>query len=314
MITAIQASRKTNENTIEAALSESAMETQKIQQDAGTNVVSTVRDFRAFNSVTTPPIERRAIIQSTRVPSLEPSRRKRKSSLRNNEEIFQSIKNGRATPGALIALQAKIVAESGVQTGSRCSRKDDRRNWQCPLMAKEGHTLCEHHIFLKERKKAQHAEDARIHKSEKMSKRLQEVPDLIVLSHVPKSPESEQEQEDVVADHVVEALVTLKSHVPTDAACQYLTQAIAGYRQAGDRQAGEGTVKDDEPKRTSEKLLQHLFTSAPKRRHVAAKKTAVNAPPLKENGKSTQPPAIPPLPMQYGFRRKTVKNKSLLSF
>lgn len=284
------------------------METQKIYPDAGTKV-STMIDFRAFDSVTTPPTKRRALVQSSRLPSLEPARRKRKSSLRNDEDIFQNIKNGRATPGALIALQAKIIAELGVQTGARCSRKDDRRNWQCPLMAKEGHTLCEHHIFLKERKKAQHTEDARVNKNEKMSKRLQEtVPDLIALGHVPKSPETEHE--DVVADHIVEALVTLKSHVPTDAACQYLTQTIAGHRQGG-----EVIVKEDEPKRTSEKLLQHLFTSAPKRRHVAAKKTAVNHGPLvKENGQSAQSPAIPPLPMQYGFRRKSVKNKSLLSF
>lgn len=48
-----------------------------------------------------------------RVPSLEPSRKKRKLLLRNDEDIFQSIKNGRATPGTLIALQARIVAESG---------------------------------------------------------------------------------------------------------------------------------------------------------------------------------------------------------
>jgi hypothetical protein len=136
-------------------------------------VLSTVMDFRAFNSVATPPIERPEIIQSTtRVPSLEPSRRKKKPSLHNDDDIFQSLKNGRATPGALIALQAKTVAELGVQTGARCSRKDDHRNWQCPLMAKEGHTICEHHIFLKERKKAQHAKDARISKSEKLSKKL----------------------------------------------------------------------------------------------------------------------------------------------
>jgi hypothetical protein len=92
------------------------------------------------------------------------------------------------------------------------------------------------------------------------------VPILIALGHELKSPESKHE--DLVADHVVEALVTLKSHVPTDATSQYLTQAIVGYRLAG-----EGIVKDDELKRTSEKLLQHLFTSAPKRRHVATKKT-----------------------------------------
>ena len=102
---------------------------------------------------------------------------------------------------------------------------------------------------------------------------LRLTPDLIALDHVPKSLESDQE--DLVANHVVEALVTLKSHVPIDAACQYLTQAIARHRLAD-----EAIVKDDEPKRTSEKLVLHLFTSAPKRRHVAAKKIVVNGPPL----------------------------------
>ena len=180
-------------------------------------------------------------------------------------------------------------------------------NWQCPLMAKEGHTLCEHHIFLKEKKKAQHAEDARICKSEKLSKKLQEELSLIVLGHELKSPESKHE--DLAVDHVVEALVTLKSHMPTDVASQYLTQAIVGYKLAG-----EEIVKDDELKKTSEKLLQHLFTSAPKRRHVAAKKTVVNGPLLKENGQPPQLPTIPPLPIHYGVQRKTVKNKSILSF
>ena len=115
MITVIQTSRETNKNFIEATLSESAIETRKIFQDAGTKVLSTVMNFRAFNSVATPPIERQEIIQSRiRVPSLEPSHRKKKPSLHNDDDIFQSLMNGRATPSALIALQAKIVAELGV--------------------------------------------------------------------------------------------------------------------------------------------------------------------------------------------------------
>lgn len=149
----VQTRRKAYERSIEAILTESAIEFQKMQQSLGNMQVTGVSDTRADSTfIKADPADS----QATQTPL--PTSRKRKSSS-DNEELDTHSKTIR---GSLQAMQARIVAETGVQKGVPCSRKDDARRWRCPLMAMEGHTLCEHHKTLQLRKRVKKQEESKL--------------------------------------------------------------------------------------------------------------------------------------------------------
>ncbi|KAG0609613.1 hypothetical protein M758_7G000900 [Ceratodon purpureus] len=193
----VQTRRKAYERSIEAILTESAIEFQKMQQSLGNMEVTDFSDSRAdYTVIKADP----AGSQATQTPL--PTRKRKSSS--DNEELDTHSKTIR---GSLQAMQARIVAQTGVQKGVPCSRKDDARRWRCPLMAMEGHTLCEHHKTLQLRKRVKKQEESKLARRSggKETKLTETEPCLTI------------DKEDIVAGlggvHAVEALMDLQGRV-----------------------------------------------------------------------------------------------------
>lgn len=227
-------------------------------------------------------------------------------------QMSGNIRFGGAIPGSLKAMQARIIAETGVQAGVRCARKDgshDSSKWQCPMMAMEGHTLCEHHSFLNERKRARYAK-ARRQGDSRMSKSLQEK------TSTPRSELHNSDSDDLAGlDEVAsQALLTMKSDILAVDKPEF---------QPFEVDRSPVPVREEATTKAKSNLAPHFFARSPTGRFIAAKKTAVKLPAHSLEtessiGKfmpvtSTRPPSIPPLPAFYGPRRKIVKNRSLLS-
>ena len=259
-------------------------------------------------------------------------------------QTARNIRFGGAIPGSLKAMQARIIAETGVQEGVRCARKDgsnDSSKWQCPMMAMEGHTLCEHHSFLNERKRARYAK-ARRHgdvstTGKSPRSRLQEksvTPRIYTkqnMKHDGQSPpaagsELDKSDSDDLAglDEVAsQALLTMKSDILAVESLHHQEKPLyLADTNPVEEEYRSKPVNEEEPRVTKSNPVPQFFARSATGRFIAAKKTAVKIPSLsldtdtspgKSNVPSTRPPSIPPLPAFYGPRRKTVKNRSLLS-
>lgn len=258
-------------------------------------------------------------------------------------QMARNIRFGGAIPGSLKAMQARIIAESGVQRGVRCARKDgsnDSSRWQCPMMAMEGHTLCEHHSFLNERKRARY-QKARRHgdvstTGKSPRSRLQEksvapriymkqsMNDDVQSLSAPESELDKSDSDDLAGlDEVAsQALLTMKSDTLAVASLHHQEKPLSlADTNPVEVECRSNPVYEEAPRAKSNPAPQFFARSATGR-FIAAKKTAVKIPSLsldtdtspgKSNVPSTRPPSIPPLPAFYGPRRKTVKNRSLLS-
>jgi hypothetical protein len=284
-------------------------------------------------------------VPTTTTPNGTSSRKSQTPSDGEPDEAHRNAHYERAIPGSLKALQAKILAESGAQSGVRCARKDgsndSSRKWQCPLDALPGHTLCQHHSLLKERKRARYAAAKKKKDEMKLAGGPSRGPDTTTAMGLPvrttqfdalpahKSSEKEEESHqeepmrksrlkdrspvadepidpdestDTEDEHVVEPADPTSIPKPTDPAA-----------------AAAAAADDDDNPVTTERLLPQVFKNAPKKRYVAAKKTAATVDVVKEKSQEREtsplirPPTIPPLPAMYGVRRKAVKNRSLLS-
>lgn len=245
--------------------------------------------------------------------------------------VRRTVPYEKAIPGSLKALQAKIVAASGVQNGTRCARKDgsndSARKWQCPLNAMEGHTLCDHHNFLKERKRARYAAAKLTKKAG--AKRRGNNKDLNAGNSDTGLPEGHKQFDEVPASLPPRPLKSSEK----DEAPAHLRTSLKDTRSRNEKvDRTESTDRDDhhiaEPAKSNSKDGQDADDSnaenlqpknAPKRWYVAAKKTAAMVDMVKEKSQEREtsplirPPTIPPLPAMYGVRRKAVKNRSLLS-
>lgn len=172
-----------------------------MQESSGNMQVTSVLDTRADSTLMkADPID----LQVAEIPLETPLPRSRKrmpSSVNEESDTFS-----KTIRGSLQAMQARILAESGVQKGVPCSRKDDARKWRCPLMAMEGHTLCEHHRALQLRKRVKKQEERKLGRrsGDKDMKRTKAEPCLTT------------DKEDVVGlggVHAVEALMDLQGGV-----------------------------------------------------------------------------------------------------
>lgn len=312
------------------------MEFQKLQRvnpDNGhvSTEAVTLTDSRESDFVVTEPIVTKPIAAKV------PIRKRRKSSDEEEEGFSRNIRYGGAIPGSLKAMQAKIIAETGLQDGVRCARKDgsnDSSKWQCPMMAIEGNTLCEHHSFLNARKKARYAKakkqgdgmlriklspHGKVRGSKSISKKS--VDSDVHCSSMPEAKTSKSDSKDLggLDEIASQALVTLSSDIiPVDVTQQerFTEGDLMGSEEPEhsiENLNGVSKVEEEQ------KSMSNSFR-APKGGFIAAKKTAANnlhvameklpkAPSLP----LIRPPTIPPLPAFYGMRRKTVKNRSLLT-
>lgn len=338
----VQTRRKAFQKTFETNLCESATDFQKQQHEDSGGLVAPSPSMPTESTESDLDRAGPTHAKSKSVPNR--SFKSRKS--RTGDEDLQIQRNIRfrgAIPGSLKAMQARIIAETGVQDGIRCARKDgsnDSSKWQCPMMAMEGHTLCEHHSFLNERKRARCAKARKHHgdsftgksrKSRQTKPAASEAPrkDYTMHDvHSPSTPEpelSKSDDDDLAGlDEVAsQALLTMKRDI---LAVDILTQeklACTPNPNSTGTEVGKARLVNDEPNRASSKLnVGQFFARSPTGRFIAAKKTAVKIPAHsvetetsleKSNSPSIRPPAIPPLPAFYGARRKTVKNRSLLS-
>jgi len=271
--------------------------------------------------------ESEVLINQTGLPEGSPSKTPSDGEL---DVAHRNVHYEKAIPGSLKALQAKILAETGVQTGVRCARKDgsndSARKWQCPLTAMEGHTLCEHHNFLKERKRARYAA-AKLTK--KAAKRRGDNRDSNASNSDMGLPESHTQFDETPASLPPRPFKSSEK----DGAPAYLRTSHKNTRSHDENvDHTESTDTDDhhnaEPAKANSKDNEDVDYSnaerlppknAPKRWYVAAKKTAAMVDVVKEKSQEREtsplirPPTIPPLPAMYGVRRKAVKNRSLLS-
>lgn len=332
----VQTRRKAYQETREAVLSESALEFQKLQQRQKINAgvptpslpMESIRsDLDITQPVSSPPIR----VTKSRKPTNEDDR---------SLQLSRNIRFGGAIPGSLKAMKARIIAETGVQDGVRCARKDgsnDSSKWQCPMMAMEGHTLCEHHSFLNERKRARYAKarrqqggDSRIGNKSSRSQvqekpvapRKQRMKHDVQSPSVPRSELLHNCDSDDLAglDEVAsQALLTMKSDI---LAVENLHREKPLYVPDFNPFEVDRSKPVQREGATKGNSTPQFFARSPTGRFIAAKKTTVKIPALEteasslgksSNVLSTRPPSIPPLPAFYGPRRKTVKNRSLLS-
>lgn len=264
----------------------------------------------------------------------------------DSSQMARNIRFGGAIPGSLKAMQARIIAETGVQRGVRCARKDgsnDSSKWQCPMMAMDGHTLCEHHSFLNERKRARYAKARRhgeVSTTGKSPRRRPQEKLSVAESRIfmkqagmkhdvrsPSEPGSELDKSDsddlAGLDEVAsQALLTMKNDILAVASLQHQEKPLfVADTNPSEVEYRSKPVNEEAPRAKSNPTPQFFARSATGR-FIAAKKTAVKIPSQsletdsslgKSNVPATRPPSIPPLPAFYGPRRKTVKNRSLLS-
>lgn len=287
----------------------------KTQDDiAATNLVEEEEEPEVFNDdlskAATKTLKLASALNGTSGMSMTPSH--------DEKGVLRKAPYERAIPGSLKALQARIVAESGgPHSGVRCARKDgsvdSARKWQCPLNAMHGHTLCEHHMFLKERKRARYAaaKKKRQQGGDPVTSKSSTTQVDEVMASSPAGDErhstGEAERDSMRDPKLSRSAVTNEKKLQDDESSDTDEGVIPNPKEAK-----ESSSKTEKP------LLQ-VFRNAPKKRYIAAKKTASSFVLVKEkhiereSSSLIRSPTIPPLPATYGIRRKAVKNRSLLS-
>ena len=376
----MQTRRKTYERTIEAVLNESAVEfqkTQKVGQEISGDNRSTEELSTASRRSSGLHVAAPTIATSPECATIGGPSKKRKSPVVGIHGVDipepSDFRHTGAVPGSLKAMQARIVAETGVQSGARCSRKDGSNvhsKWQCPMMAMEGRSLCQHHNFLSERKKARYKKARRQAGAGKKSpppsppprKREREEgeeekdseekggssrkgPMMTQLQDLNKPPrdcmeeEVHKQLEEVSAppdnrivrtrsdaqangsDGIMRTRSgdTLANGSPAESAnnAQITTVEVDSETEGGHAALAK-SKSVNAPSSATEVGRQPFRSTRKPRMYLAAKKTAektsVVAPaPGKAAKKQSvpliRPPSIPPLPMLYGVRRKSMKNR-----
>ena len=351
--TGVQTRRKAYQKTIEAVLNESAREFFKMLKH---NSKSRDGEINSSHIVESSLPELNIIDPQITETKSAPVRtnKKRKSLDVEAEMLPRNVRFGGAIPGTLKAMQAKIVAETGVQDGVRCARKDgsnDSSKWQCPMMAMEGHTLCEHHNFLNERKKARYAKAKR--QGESTGKRMKRDGNEVgsksqLKSNLKNSSQTNSRSVVVECNKEGQTMVSESTGIDEVISKTLLFMkgegSIGGFETDGHTNSPSPVAYKPQPptpERASSKMIEDpiiqqrkevqpvlpekvtpQFSRSPvKGRYVAAKKNATKSSfssnkeksPERQSLPTIRAPVIPPLPMQYGMRRKTVKNRSLLS-
>lgn len=352
-LTGVQTRRKAYQKTIEAVLNESAREFLKMlkhkskSHDGEINSSDIVESSLPELNIVDPQIT------ETKSAPVRASK-KRKSLDVEGEILPRNVRFGGAIPGTLKAMQAKIIAETGIQDGVRCARKDgsnDSSKWQCPMMAMEGHTLCEHHNFLNERKKARYAKAKR--QGEGTGKRMKRDGDEVgskshLKSNLNNSLQTNSRSVVVECSKEGHTMASESTGVDEAVSATLLTMkgeaSVGGYQTDGHtngpspfgykpqptmpEKASSKMIEDPMIQQRKEvqsvfpeKVMSQFSRSPVKGKYVAAKKNATKSSfssnkeksPERQSLPTIRAPVIPPLPMQYGMRRKTVKNRSLLS-
>ncbi|KAG0565999.1 hypothetical protein KC19_7G030300 [Ceratodon purpureus] len=342
----VQTRRKAYQKTYEAVLCESAMEFQKLQYQKDNGGGSDTPSPSMLRSESTESDEL-DITNATPTRSISASIRNSSKSRRPKSDddgflMTRNIRYGGAIPGSLKAMQAKIIAETGVQRGVRCARKDgsnDSSKWQCPMMAMDGHSLCEHHSFLNERKRARYQKARKYGDVSTTGKsprsQFQEqsstprydmkqcMNDDVTSLSAPESELDKSDSDDLTGlDEVAsQALLTMKSDILAVESLHHQKESLPlADTNPVEVEYRPKPVYEEAP--TTKSNPPQFFARSATGRFIAAKKTAVKIPSLpqetdtslgKSNVPPTRPPSIPPLPAFYGPRRKTVKNRSLLS-
>ncbi|KAG0565992.1 hypothetical protein KC19_7G029600 [Ceratodon purpureus] len=347
----VQTRRKTYERTIEAVLNESAVEFQKTQEleeigdDPSTDELSTASRrssdlHMAALTIVTPPDS---------ATTGGPSKKRKSPSLEiHGITIPEPIdfRHTGAVPGSLKAMQARIVAETGVQNGARCSRKDGSNHhskWQCPMMAMEGRSLCQHHNFLSERKKARYKKAKRQAAGKRSSPPRsrdrerdsqeragvpQKTPVMPQLQDLNKPPTDSIENEELSnqIDEVpapTHRIVRTRSDAHTNGSLAESANNVQTTEDMDSETEGGqlplAKSRSVNPPITVPEPGRQSFRSTRKpRMYLAAKKTAEKTPVVapapgksvkKQSVPLIRPPSIPPLPMLYGVRRKSMKNR-----
>lgn len=334
----VQTRRKAYERTIEAVLNESVGKFQKTQktdeigENRSSDELSTASrsDFHTGTPMDTEP-------ESASIRGFK----KRKIPVHDEGPQQSNVRyiTG-AVPGSLKAMQARIVAEQGFQNGVRCSRKDGSNShskWQCPMMAMEGKSLCKHHNFLSERKKARyrkakrHAEgkrplrDTKLERNARRSSVLSELQVLNISAGNSLNNGECGTQIDVVS---APTIVNKSNISSTDRILRTRSDAPSNGSlvESNNAQSTEDIYSDTEGRKAVFKFIadtsrQSRSTRKPRMYHAAKKtveKTAVvSVAPgksvMKQSVPLIRPPSIPPLPMLYGVRRKSMKNRPLIA-
>jgi hypothetical protein len=285
---------------------------------------------------------------------LDVKEKQKLSELEEAELLERDIKcGGSAIPGTLKAMQAKIEAEKGIQMGVRCARKDGSNSsskWQCPMLADENHTLCEHHIYLNSRKKARYVhsqkpaevagiqtpKNAELKKNgqrakaksssmptgdngtnDKMKGKAKMFGNLesfdssqlrAATPPPPPPPMGEFLQSALLFEALVE--VSLSSHqLPETTTTVPKTLFSKEKELLWPMLQESSSVQHLPPSKKYRAVMKKASKPINPRLAVKGMKAAV-----KHMFPAVRPPSIPPMPIQYGVRRKLVKNRSLLSF
>jgi hypothetical protein len=262
--------------------------------------------------------------------------------------LARGIKYGGAIPGTLKTMQAMIEAEKGIQTGVRCARKDGSHlssKWQCPMLARENHTLCEHHIYLNARKKARYAnarKQANVTgvcppkklETESGQSTKAKVPSLMPNRECVKVETKGKGKifTDVESLNPCQQLQAPTVKYPCSQSHAPLFEALVHVSLSSQQLPPETTVPTDTLFSKEKEVLlqmvpetnsvqQHPYMNPSTKYRAAMKKAskpmgdAVEATkPVKQMFPAVRPPAIPPMPVQYGVRQKLAKNRPLLSF
>jgi len=369
LVTGIQTRRKAYQKTFEAVLNASAEEFKNLQNSkikssndtAGTEKQPTL--LAEPSALGESKMSKASLWESTKsacssaMGELDVKEKQKLLELEEAELLERDIKcGGSAIPGTLKAMQAKIEAEKGIQMGVRCARKDGSNSsskWQCPMLARENHTLCEHHIYLNSRKKARYVhsqkpaevagiqtpKNAELKKNRQSAKaksssmptgdngtndkmkdkakmfgNLESFDSSQLGAATPPPPSQPPMGEFLQSALLFEALVevSLSSHQLPDTTTTVPKTLFS---------------KEEEllwPMLQESSSVQHLHMPPSKKYRAVMKKASKPINPrlavkgmkaaVKHMFPAVRPPSIPPMPIQYGVRRKLVKNRSLLSF
>jgi hypothetical protein len=366
LVTGIQTRRKAYQKTFEAVLNASAEEFKNLQNSkikSSNDTAGTEKQPTLLAEPSAPgesKMSKASLWGSMKSASrkamgeLDVKEKQKLSELEEAELLERDIKcGGSAIPGTLKAMQAKIEAENGIQMGVRCARKDGSNSsskWQCPMLARENHTLCEHHIYLNSRKKARYVcsqkpaevagiqtpKNAELKKNGQSAKaKSSSVPtgdngtndkmkgkakmfgnlesfDSSQLGAVtpPPPPMGEFLQSALLFEALVE--VSLSSHQLPDT-----TTTVPKTLFSKEKELLWPMLQESSS-------VQHLHMPPSKKYRAVMKKASKPINPrlavkgmkaaVKHMFPAVRPPSIPPMPIQYGVRRKLVKNQSLLSF
>ncbi|CAM6032955.1 unnamed protein product [Sphagnum compactum] len=363
----IQTRRKAYQKTFEAVLNASAEEFKNLQNSkikSSNDTAGTEKQPTLLAEPSAPgesKMSKASLWESMKSASrkamgeLDVKEKQKLSELEEAELLERDIKcGGSAIPGTLKAMRAKIEAEKGIQMGVRCARKDGSNSsskWQCPMLARESHTLCEHHIYLNSRKKARYVhsqkpaevagiqtpKNAELKKNGQSAKaKSSSMPtgdngtndkmkgkakmfgnlerfdssQLGAATPPPPPPMGEFLQSALLFEALVE--VSLSSHqLPKT------TTTVPKTLFSKDKELLWPMLQESSS-------VQHLHMPPSKKYRAVMKKASKPINPrlavkgmkaaVKHMFPAVRPPSIPPMPIQYGVRRKLVKNRSLLSF